>query len=89
MTKSPTPNSPKQFEAALEELRILVERMEQGQQPLENAVADFEQGMALVKNCEQALSTAAQRIEKVMQQQGELLVEEMDPAAAKERDKPA
>jgi len=77
MTKSQKPTTPKQFEATLEELKVLVERMEQGQQPLENAVADFENGMALVKCCEQALKTATQRIEKVMQQQGELLTDKV------------
>ncbi|HED14493.1 MAG TPA: exodeoxyribonuclease VII small subunit [Gammaproteobacteria bacterium] len=69
------PATPGQFEATLQELKTLVTRMEQGQQPLETAVDDFEKGMALVKNCEQALQQAAQRIEKVMEEHGELQVE--------------
>jgi len=66
------PTTPGQFEAALEELTALVNRMEQGQQPLETAVDDFEKGMVLVKQCEQALNQAAQRIEKVMEKHGEI-----------------
>jgi len=79
------PANPEQFEATLEELKALVTRMEQGQQPLETAVDDFEKGMALVTSCERALANAVQRIEKVMEQHGELKITQI-PAPEQDQD---
>ncbi len=71
------------FEAALAELERIVERMETGDQPLEASLKDFERGMELTRSCHDGLKTAEQRIEKLVQKHGQLLVE---PFAADDSD---
>ena len=56
------PLAPEGFESALEELEGLVERLEQGEQGLDAALRDFERGIRLSRQCEQALKAAEQRI---------------------------
>lgn len=53
----------KKFEAALEELESVVEQLENGELPLEESLAAFEQGVGLVKYCNQKLTEAEQRVE--------------------------
>ncbi len=50
------------FEKSLTSLETLIERMEQGDQPLERALKDFEQGIRLVRECQQVLSAAEQKV---------------------------
>lgn len=50
------------FEKSLAALETLIERMEQGDQPLERALKDFEQGIRLVRECQQVLSAAEQKV---------------------------
>jgi exodeoxyribonuclease VII small subunit len=50
------------FEASLKELEALVEKMEQGEQSLEQSLKDFERGVALTRACQQALSEAEQKV---------------------------
>jgi exodeoxyribonuclease VII small subunit len=40
------------FEASMKELESLVERMEQGEQSLEDSLKDFERGITLTRNCQ-------------------------------------
>lgn len=54
--KSPT------FEAALQELERIVQAMESGGAPLEEALANYERGMTLLKRCQEALTSAEQKI---------------------------
>ena len=56
-------DSPASFEAALAELESLVERMESGELTLEESLKSFEQGIALTRSCQQALSEAEQKVE--------------------------
>ncbi|MEJ2481041.1 MAG: exodeoxyribonuclease VII small subunit [Acidihalobacter sp.] len=58
------------FEKALAELEALVERMEHGDQPLETSLKEFEHGVRLVRDCQQALSAAEQKI-RVLSEDGE------------------
>ncbi len=51
------------FESALSELEELVERMESGELSLEESLKSFEQGIALTRSCQQALSEAEQKVE--------------------------
>ncbi|QKT04407.1 exodeoxyribonuclease VII small subunit [Ectothiorhodospiraceae bacterium 2226] len=60
-----------QFEQALQELDALVARMEQGEQTLEEALRDFERGVELTRLCQQALGEAEQKVELLLQRQGE------------------
>lgn len=61
-----------QFEASLEELEKIVSRMESGDQSLEESLKDFERGVTLTKACQNMLKNAEQKVEKLVQNQGEL-----------------
>lgn len=56
------------FEASLAELEALVERLEQGDLPLEEALRSFERGIALTRQCQGALATAQQKVEILLAQ---------------------
>lgn len=55
------------FENQLEQLEALVTRLEQGDVPLAEALAAFEQGMQLSKACSQMLNAAEQRVSELTQ----------------------
>jgi exodeoxyribonuclease VII small subunit len=61
-----TPQEP-DFEAALQELETLVEKMEQGELSLEDSLSHFERGVKLSRTCQQALKAAEQKVEILMQ----------------------
>ena len=50
------------FEAAMRELETIVSKMERGDIPLEDALKQFERGIALTRRCQQALSAAEQKV---------------------------
>lgn len=56
------------FEASLEELEALVERLEQGDLPLEESLRSFERGVALTRQCQSALASAQQKVEILLAQ---------------------
>lgn len=68
------------FEQALAELEALVERMEHGDQPLETSLKEFERGVRLVRDCQQALGAAERKI-RVLSEDGE---QPLDTAAGDE-----
>ncbi|HEY4341828.1 MAG TPA: exodeoxyribonuclease VII small subunit [Steroidobacteraceae bacterium] len=55
--------NPVDFEASLAELEALVERLEQGDLPLDEALKSFERGVALTRQCQGALKAAQQKVE--------------------------
>ena len=61
MPESPLP-ADLTFEKALEELESLVARMEEGKLPLEDSLAAYQRGAALIRFCEGKLSDAQARI---------------------------
>ena len=56
------------FEAALAALETLVEKMESGEQSLEDALASFQQGIELTRTCQRGLKEAEQKVEKLIKQ---------------------
>ncbi|MGJ8686767.1 MAG: exodeoxyribonuclease VII small subunit [Spongiibacteraceae bacterium] len=62
------------FETALNELEGLVHSMESGELSLEESLKNFEKGMQLSRDCQQALLQAEQKIEVLMEKDGELSV---------------
>jgi len=54
------------FEEALAELEALVRRLEQGELPLEESLAAFERGMALVRALGARLDEVEQRVEVLL-----------------------
>jgi exodeoxyribonuclease VII small subunit len=57
------------FEQAIKELTSIVEKIEQGEIPLQDSLAQYEKGMALIKHCRDILKKAEQRIEKISKEQ--------------------
>lgn len=58
------------FETSLAELEQLVSRLEQGELTLEESLASFERGVALVRTCQQALQEAEQKVQIVTEKNG-------------------
>jgi len=65
--RTDTPN----FERSLQELEALVEKMEQGDLSLEESLSHFERGVQLSRTCQQALKDAEQKVEILMQKNGQ------------------
>lgn len=51
------------FEKAYDELQGIVDRMERGEQDLEQSLNDFERGVGLMKHCHNLLKDAEQKVE--------------------------
>ncbi len=54
------------FEEALIELESLVDGLESGDLSLDQALTDFEKGVALIKHCRAKLDSAEQRVNAVL-----------------------
>jgi exodeoxyribonuclease VII small subunit len=70
--------TPVNFEAALAELEKIVEKMESGEQSLEESLKSFQRGIELTRACQQGLREAEQRVEKLVQKNGEFATEPLD-----------
>lgn len=55
------------FETSLDELEKLVRDLEQGELSLEQSLSAFERGVKLTRECQQALKTAEQRVEQLVE----------------------
>ena len=64
------------FEHALAELEAVVERLEHGELPLEDALKQFERGVELARSCQTSLKAAEQRVEILLKK---TLDEEPEP----------
>ncbi len=58
---------PPSFETSLTELKAIVDRLEEGDLPLEEALAAFESGVALTRHCAEQLASAERKVEILMQ----------------------
>jgi exodeoxyribonuclease VII small subunit len=69
------------FEQAIARLGEIVESLEEGEQPLEESLALFEEGMSLAKSSQEILDRAERRIEELLgvDAQGRPVVREIDP----------
>ena len=63
------------FESSLEQLQQLVEQMEEGELSLEDSLKAFEKGIKLTRECQQALQEAEQKVQMLMESNGELQTE--------------
>ena len=71
------------FEGAMNRLDKIVEQMESGKLPLEDLIVRYEEGMNLVKICQERLATAEQKIEIIARTSaGKPVVKEFEPAQA-------
>ena len=64
------------FEASLEKLEQLVERMENGELALEDSLKAFEEGVKLTRQCQQTLNAAQQKVQRLMEQNGDFRLED-------------
>ena len=53
------------FERAIEELKTIVKKLEEGKVPLEESVAIYERGEQLKARCDALLAQAQARVEKI------------------------
>lgn len=67
------------FEKSLAKLEQVVEKLETGDQSLEDALKLFEEGITLTRGCQQALKQAEERITILSQQNEEWLSESEQP----------
>jgi exodeoxyribonuclease VII small subunit len=72
-------SKPINFEAALEELEALVERMEAGELSLEESLKAFERGIVLTRECQAALKEAELRVAALTETDAGIVLEEVDP----------
>jgi len=66
MTAAPRPPD---FEKSLTELETLVEKLEAGDLPLEEALRIFEQGIGLTRECQSALESAQARVDVLLKRE--------------------
>lgn len=61
------PANPARFDEALQELEALVESLEQGDLSLDQSLAKFERGVGLARECREALTSAEQRVQVLLE----------------------
>jgi exodeoxyribonuclease VII small subunit len=71
------------LEKSIEELEALVERLETGELPLEQALKEFERGVKLTRHCQAALKEAEQKVEILLKK-----TEEAEPVPFEGEDTP-
>lgn len=71
----PLENQSPNFEAALNDLEEMIQKMESGQLSLEDSLQNFEAGISLARQCQQALKTAEQKVQMLIEKNGELQAE--------------
>lgn len=57
------------FEQAVNELKEIVSKIENGDVPLQDSITQYEKGMELIQHCRTILQQAEKRIEKISQDQ--------------------
>jgi exodeoxyribonuclease VII small subunit len=68
------------FEGAMDRLEAIVEQMESGKLPLEELIVRYEEGMNLVKICQERLANAEQKIEIIARNSaGKTVVKDFEP----------
>src|SRR5947208_498638 len=69
------------FEGAMDRLEEIVEQMESGKMMLEELIGRYEEGMKLVKICQERLTSAEQRIEIITRNHaGKAVIKKFEPA---------
>ncbi|ART77120.1 exodeoxyribonuclease VII small subunit [Sutcliffiella horikoshii] len=60
------------FEEAMKDLENIVEKLEEGDVPLEEAISFYKEGMKLSKLCHDKLSHVEAEMEQILKENGEL-----------------
>jgi len=69
------------FEECLQRLEKIVDELEKGNVPLEQAIKLFEEGVKLSNSCRQELEAAEGKVEILLKQNGKLQPEPFEPLA--------
>src|SRR6202048_3490662 len=89
-TKAKPAGTDLNFETAMDRLEKIVEQMESGQLPLEDLIVRYEEGMNLVKICQERLNSAEQKIEIIARNSaGKAIVKDFEPTAESANDEKA
>lgn len=83
MARAAKRDKPIDFEAAMRELEELVEKLEQGEYSLEDSIKQFERGIELTRQCQQALNAAEQKVQKLSAIDEDA---ELEPFSAEDQD---
>jgi len=76
-------NKTPDFETALAELEALVEKMEQGDLSLDESLQQFERGVQLTQTCQQALKDAEQKVQVLLEKDGQATLEPLEDDASR------
>ena len=68
------------FEVSLQRLEQIVDELEKGNVPLEQALKLFEEGLKLSSSCRKELEEAEGKVEILLRQNGKLQPESYEPA---------
>lgn len=60
------------FEQAMERLEVIVEKLEEGDVPLEEAISIYKQGMDLSRLCHTKLKAVEDQLTQILREDGEL-----------------
>ena len=60
------------FEENLKQLEEIVNNLENGDIPLDNAIEEFSKAMTLIKNCDEKLKNAEESIAKIIEENEEI-----------------
>ncbi len=63
------------FEDAIAELESIVDKLEKGQLSLDESLLLFEEGIKLVRECNDKLKSAQQKVEKLIEENNEMRTE--------------
>ena len=72
---------PQTFEQSLADLEAIVEEMENGDLPLDEALAKFERGVTLSKQSHSALQAAEQKVRTLLADQNGEALQDFDSSA--------
>lgn len=65
-------STPIDFEKSLQQLNQLIEKMEAGELSLETSLRYFEEGVTLIKQCQQTLRDAEQKVQVLTEKSGKI-----------------
>ncbi len=72
------------FEEAIKRLETIVHRLEAGNTPLEESLKLFEEGMGLIRHCQQKLDEVEKKVELLIKnEQGEYETKPFDPSRSR------
>ena len=67
-----TDNQPLSFEEAMKNLEEIVEKLEEGDVPLEEAISIYKQGMNLSRLCHTKLQSVEEQLTQILSEDGQL-----------------